>query len=334
MKKCLFTYGNNNINDLFDSHPSKINFHGQWIALKDQLYNLGIELISKELNNYASPDLEIHLNAWKTENSKWPIFAILSENNYIHPDNSNIDLLKKYNHIFSWDTNLIDLGLATKIQLAHPMGKIIIDGYEKRDKLVVLFGSNRSLRGWHPKNNLYTERVKTIKWFEDNAPNDFALYGKKWNMSGRLPTRLGGLIHSFEKKLPFKYFPFPSWKGVIANKQDILIHSRFSIVYENIRGLKGYITEKIFDAFVAGNVPVYWGAENINDYIPNKCFIDRRSFKNHEELYHFLKNMPEVQYLDYQRYIKNFIENESEEFTCKKFSETISFKIIETLNNH
>jgi hypothetical protein len=334
MKKCLFTYGNNNINDLFDSHPSKINFHGQWIALKDQLYNLGIELISKELNNYASPDLEIHLNAWKTENSKWPIFAILSENNYIHPDNSNIDLLKKYNHIFSWDTNLIDLGLATKIQLAHPMGKIIIDGYEKRDKLVVLFGSNRSLRGWHPKNNLYTERVKTIKWFEDNAPNDFSLYGKKWNMSGRLPTRLGGLIHSFEKKLPFKYFPFPSWKGVIANKQDILIHSRFSIVYENIRGLKGYITEKIFDAFVAGNVPVYWGAENINDYIPNKCFIDRRSFKNHEELYHFLKNMPEVQYLDYQRYIKNFIENESEEFTCKKFSETISFKIIETLNNH
>ena len=302
--------------------------------LRDQLYNLDIELISKELNNYASPDLEIHLNAWKTENSKWPIFAILSENNYIHPDNSNIDLLKKYNHIFSWDTNLIDLGLATKIQLAHPMGKVIIDGYEKRDKLVVLFGSNRSLRGWHPKNNLYTERVKTIKWFEDNAPNDFALYGKKWNMSGRLPTRLGGLIHSFEKKLPFKYFPFPSWKGVIANKQDILIHSRFSIVYENIRGLKGYITEKIFDAFVAGNVPVYWGAENINDYIPNKCFIDRRSFKNHEELYHFLKNMPEAQYLDYQRYIKNFIENESEVFTCKKFAETISFKIIETLNNH
>ena len=37
MKKCLFIYGNHDINNLFDSHPSKINFHGQWIALKDHL---------------------------------------------------------------------------------------------------------------------------------------------------------------------------------------------------------------------------------------------------------------------------------------------------------
>ena len=333
MKKCLFTYGNHNINNLFDSHPSKINLHAQWIALKDQLYNHGIELVSKEFLNLKSPDLEIHLNVWKTDNDKWPIFTILSETDYIHPDNSNIDLLKKYKHVFSWNPVLVNLGLATKIQLAHPMGKGVIDGYEKRHQLVVLFGSNRSLRGWHPKKNLYNERVKTIKWFEHNAPDVFALYGKKWNMSGRLPTRLGAFIHSLEKRLPFKYSPFPSWKGVILNKQDILIHSRFSIVYENIKGLKGYITEKIFDAFVAGNVPVYWGAEDIDNYIPKECFIDRRNFTNHQELYKFLKNMPEKQYLDYQKYIKNFIENQSEEFSCKKFSETISLKIVEAIKN-
>ena len=333
MKKCLFTYGNHNINNLFDSHPSKFNLHAQWIALKDQLYKHGIELVSKEFLNLKSPDLEIHLNVWKKDNSKWPIFSILTETNYIHPDNSNIDLLKKYKHVFSWNPDLVNLGLATKIQLAHPMGKGVIDGYEKRHQLVVLFGSNRSLRGWHPKKNLYNERVKTIKWFEHNAPDVFALYGKKWNMSGRLPTRLGAFIHSLEKRLPFKYSPFPSWKGVILNKQDILIHSRFSIVYENIKGLKGYITEKIFDAFVAGNVPVYWGAEDIDNYIPKECFIDRRNFKNHQELYKFLKNMPEKQYLDYQKYIKNFIENQSEEFSCKKFSETISLKIVEAIKN-
>tara|TARA_B100000795_G_scaffold70296_1_gene49210 strand:- start:599 stop:1600 length:1002 start_codon:yes stop_codon:yes gene_type:complete len=333
MKKCLFTYGNHNINNLFDSHPSKFNLHAQWIALKDQLYKHGIELVSKEFLNLKSPDLEIHLNVWKTDNDKWPIFSILSETNYIHPDNSNIDLLKKYKHVFSWNPDLVNLGLATKIQLAHPMGKGVIDGYEKRHQLVVLFGSNRSLRGWHPKKNLYNERVKTIKWFEHNAPDVFALYGKKWNMSGRLLTRLGAFIHSLEKRLPFKYSPFPSWKGVILNKQDILIHSRFSIVYENIKGLKGYITEKIFDAFVAGNVPVYWGAEDIDNYIPKECFIDRRNFTNHQELYKFLKNMPEKQYLDYQKYIKNFIENQSEEFSCKKFSETISLKIVEAIKN-
>jgi len=332
MKRCLFVYGENNIDSLFDSHPAKINLHGQWIALKNELYKNGIELVSKESINLKPPDLEIHLNVWNKKNCKWPKFAILIDADYIHPDNSNFKLLKEYDHIFSWNPDLINLGFATKIQSAHPLGEGIVDGYKKRDLLVVLFGSNRSLRGWHPKSNLYSERVKTIKWFERNASKDFELYGKKWNMSGRLPTRFGGLIHSIEKKLPFKYSPFPSWKGEILNKQDVLMHSRFSIVYENIRGLNGYISEKIFDAFVAGNVPIYWGAEDINDYIPNNCFIDRRNFSNHEKLYKYLKNMTEDEYLNYQRYIKNYIENEANEFSCAKFADSISTKIVELIN--
>ena len=175
MKKCIFIYGNNNIDNLFDQHPSKINFTSHWIALKNQLYKLGIELVSKNSSNLKSPDLEIHLNVLKTKNDKWPKFCILTETKYIHPDNSNINLIKKYNHSFSWDTDLVNLGLATKIRLPHPMDKCVVNGYEKRDRLVVLFGSNRSLRGWHPKKNLYSERVKTIRWFESNAPDEVAL---------------------------------------------------------------------------------------------------------------------------------------------------------------
>ena len=333
MKKCLFIYGNHNINNLFDSHPSKINLHAQWIALKNKLYDLGIDLVSRESSSLRSPDLEIHLNVWKTNASKWPKFAILTETDFIHPANSDMDLLKKYKHLFTWNPILVNSGLATKIQFSHPMGKGIVDGFKKRDQFAVLFGSNRSIRGWYPKNNLYSERVKTIRWFERNAPDDFALYGRKWDMSGRLPTRFGALVHSIEKKIPFDYCPFASWKGVILNKQEVLMNSRFSIVYENIKGLNGYITEKIFDAFTAGNIPIYWGAEDIDDYIPKKCFIDRRNFSNHEELYKFLKNMSEEEYLNYQKSIKNFIENESEDFTCKKFADIISLKKLKIINN-
>ena len=109
--------------------------------------------------------------------------------------------------------------------------------------------------------------------------------------------------------------------------------SRFSIVYENIREVKGYITEKIFDAFVAGNIPIYWGAPDINDYVPKDCFIDRREFSNHQELYEFIKKMPEDQYLNYQRRIKDFLENKSEKFSCSEFSNIISSKIIKVINN-
>ena len=44
--------------------------------------------------------------------------------------------------------------------------------------------------------------------------------------------------------------------------------------------------------------------------------------------------MPEDQYLNYQKCIKNFIENPSNEFTCKKFADTVSHKIIETMNKN
>lgn len=333
MKKCLFLYGNHNIYNLFNNNPSTINFHGQWIALKNKLYSLGINLFSKEYFKYLSPDLEIHLNVWKTKNSNWPKYAIITETNFIHPDNSNMSLLKEYDHLFSWNQNILNSNLATKILFSHPLDKTIVDGFYTRNQLVVLFASNRSLRGWYPKYNLYNERVKTIRWFERNAPNDFVLYGRKWNLSARLPTRLGGFVHSLEKKIPFNYCPFPSWRGVIDNKHDILKKSRFSIVYENIKGLNGYITEKIFDAFVAGNVPIYWGAKDISHYIPNNCFIDRRDFSNHNELYKYIKNISEDEYLSYQSSIKNFIENDSKEFSCNHFAEVISSKIVELMNN-
>ena len=333
MKKCLFIYGNHNIDNLFDPDPAKINFHGQWIALKNKLYEAGIDLISKYSSESISPDLEIHLNVWKTKKSSWPKFAILTETNYIHPDNGNMNLLSEYNHLFSWNHDLVDIGMATKIQFSHPLSEVIVDGFKNRNKFIVLFGSNRSVRGWYPSNNLYSERIKTIKWFEKNAPDDFSLYGKKWNMTARLPGRVGGFIHSLEKKLPFKYCPFPSWKGEVENKQDILLKSRFSIAYENIKGLKSYITEKIFDAFTAGNIPVYWGAKDINNYIPKKCFIDRRNFLNHKDLYNYMKNMSEEEYITYQKNIKNYVENDSNEFSCKNFADVVSSKIIEIINN-
>jgi hypothetical protein len=59
---------------------------------------------------------------------------------------------------------------------------------------------------------------------------------------------------------------------------------KFSICYENARDTPGYITEKIFDCFFAGCVPIYWGANNITDHIPKECFIDKRDFEDYKVL--------------------------------------------------
>jgi hypothetical protein len=52
--------------------------------------------------------------------------------------------------------------------------------------------------------------------------------------------------------------------------------------------MKGYITEKIFDCFYAGTVPIYYGASDISDFIDPKSFIDYQNFSGLTDLKRFI----------------------------------------------
>jgi hypothetical protein len=55
--------------------------------------------------------------------------------------------------------------------------------------------------------------------------------------------------------------------------------------------LDGWITEKIFDCFYSGTIPVYLGAPDIDDWIRADCFVDMRGFSDFAELRAFLKQL-------------------------------------------
>jgi hypothetical protein len=77
--------------------------------------------------------------------------------------------------------------------------------------------------------------------------------------------------------------------------------------------LKGWITEKLFDCFFAGTVPVYWGAPDVLDHVPAECFIDMRQFKDFAELRSFLHALSPA---DEQRYREAALRYlESDRFT-------------------
>ena len=44
------------------------------------------------------------------------------------------------------------------------------------------------------------------------------------------------------------------------------------------------MTEKLFDCFFSGTVPVYWGAPDVFDWVPADCFIDMRQFTDFAQL--------------------------------------------------
>jgi hypothetical protein len=99
-----------------------------------------------------------------------------------------------------------------------------------------------------------------------------------------------------------------------------------------VRDLPGYITEKIFDCFFAGCIPVYWGASNIGTYIPEKCFIDRRKFASHEKLHSFMVSMTEPEFSSYQDRIAAFLTSDrAKPFSAEIFAETIVKAIISDL---
>jgi len=73
-----------------------------------------------------------------------------------------------------------------------------------------------------------------------------------------------------------------------ATKLDTIGRYPFTLAFENSIA-DDYVTEKFFDPFNVGSVPVYLGAPNVADFAPGEhCFIDVAAFSGPRELAGFL----------------------------------------------
>lgn len=208
----------------------------------------------------------------------------------------------QFGKIFTWDDDLVDGKKFFKFYypVMHPRIANIPSFDEK--KFCTLISSRLSSK--HPK-EIYSEREKTIRFFEDK-PGEFDLYGRHW-----------------EKR------KFKNYRGTVGDKIEVMKNYKFCICYENTKDIRGYITEKIFDCFTAGCVPVYWGASNVTEYIPEGAFIDRRKFKDEQELYDFLKSVSEQEYEQYLEKAGKFLQSEmAKRFTDEQFVQDF-MKILE-----
>lgn len=167
----------------------------------------------------------------------------------------------------------------------------------ERDFLVMING-NRLPRLF--VDELYTERLRAVEFF--GRSDEIDLYGIGWNEPPYRPYApwVPRLLRRTHRKLveakdrvrpdPLLVAARRVYHGPIPTKCETLGKYRFSICYEN-QILEGWITEKIFDCFRAGTVPVYWGAPDIEEHIPAECYIDRRKFASQEELRQFLLSL-------------------------------------------
>ena len=217
------------------------------------------------------------------------------------------DLHNKLALVFTWDDSIIDQEkyflFRWPTYSGFKLNKTI--PFEKRT-LCCLINANKTSQH---ENSLYHKRLEDILFFEEAHSDDFNFYGVGWpiytykNYRGQIPEQS-------KKKYQSKY--------------------KFCLCYENMQNVHGYVTEKIFNCLEAGCVPIYWGVDNITQFIPQNCFIDRRQFKDMSELYQFLKSVNKKQYDQYLQNIKQYLNSSKPyEFTVQCFAEHITTGILD-----
>ncbi len=319
-------------NSIFNlSHPNnRDNCFQPYYLLREGFRQHGIELNTEDINHDACAAFELDMDVRKLQRSV-PTYLLLLETPQVLPLNGSEKLLSRYRKIFTWNDDLIDGDRFVKINFPNPLSAPALDGWRSRERFCCVIAGNKSAAE-RDSRELYSRRVEAIRWFERHAPEDFDLYGVGWESFPPGPGKLGKLWHKIAAPMSRRIVtdcPFPSYRGRIVNKQETLLKYRYAICYENVSDLSGYITEKIFDCFFAGCVPVYWGASNIADYIPAECFVDRRKFRDTGEVYSFLKNMTEHEFIGYQQQIATFLKSEAAyPFSSEFFAETIVSTII------
>jgi hypothetical protein len=196
-------------------------------------------------------------------------------------------------------------------------------------KFMMMINGNKRPRLY--VHELYTERLRALKFFGEFDEID--LYGIGWDVP---PYRMGKtwMPYSFQRlhralqSAGDHLRPDPllaaarlRWRGAVEEKTPVLSRYTFALCFEN-QILKGWITEKIFDCFRAGTVPVYWGASDIEHHVAPEAFIDMRHFGGYGELREFLHALSPAEIEAYRTAGREYLQSAAfHPFTKQAFAQ-------------
>ena len=297
--------------------------------LREALLAYGIEINTPDLSRCNPVAFDLHLEGRPFADDGTPKYLIALENPYHNRLNEDREYCRRFRKVFTWDKRLYDLPNVVPVMVPQRLEFESFSSFEQRDIFCCMINANKAFRH-SPPADLYAERLKTIRWYEKHAPDKFELYGMGWEKptpAFDMPGKLRRSLASLRSKL-FGYMPFPSYRGEVSDKAIVMRRCKFAFCYENTRGPDNYITEKIFDSFLSGCVPVYWGADNILEHIPAACFIDRRDFPDTAAVHQKLLSITPDEHARYQSNIYHFLTSDSSElFDVNCFIATIAGQI-------
>lgn len=240
-----------------------------------------------------------------------PAFLLRMESGYVVPENDDPRQLGKHTKVFTWDRKLVrDRNLE---YVPHPQDLSEPESeswpsLQERPLIFSLIAANEMLR--RPSSaDLYIERQRIIRWFDRHAPSDFELFGRNWNLPMASRSILGRALRGFGK-IGLVRNRLAVYRRRVPDKSLVLRRSRFSFAFENVEGLEGYLTEKLFDCLNEGCIPIYLGDPAVSEILPKKAYVHYRRGQSLEDLYTYLMNMGNIEYSERQTAIRAFLGSE------------------------
>jgi hypothetical protein len=199
----------------------------------------------------------------------------------------------------------------------------------RQQGLVGLPGIGRMFNGWRHglkdwrrvfEGDLYPERRRLARELDKFPGIHVDFFGKGWD---------GSQISWFP------YYPNAPYSRhrarFVDNRIGTLSRYRFSLAYENWHGSADYLTDRFFDALLAGVVPVYLGDSRIDDLAPPGSFVDARHFNNHFQLISHLSEMSRESWLELVSCGRSFLNTEGVlNFSEESFARRM-FQILKTI---
>lgn len=173
--------------------------------------------------------------------------------------------------------------------------------------------ANKSFTG---EGNQALLRRAIVRFYEKFHPQLLDFYGMGW------PKNI-----SYCYRGEISEDPNQQWMGKI----QVMKNYKFAFCIENSNHLKGYITEKLLNAFTAGVIPVYAGPLNSSDFIPKECFINIHDFQSLTKLNEYLMSIDEKRYNEYVEAIERFLNSDqgykfTPQYFAKSFDEMLRKK--------
>lgn len=330
-------------NKLFEKEFNDLDFTF-WNYLKSSFNSLSVNVNTHDIFDPNNADVIIYSDYKKKINNKDKLHVLIAlESIAVIPAIYRKSYYDKFDLVFSWHDKIIDNKKIFPITFCQDLTPKKYKSFNQRPFLICNISSNKFS---NHEDELYSERIRVFEFFKDK-PDIFSLYGYGWDKSFKFPRiynyfkflsqnkilRILSKIFILiilklkQEKLIFQSYNF--YKGVINRKQEALDKHKFCLCFENVKDIDFFITEKIFDCFIHGIVPIYFGSKNIHDKIPSNTFIDYRKFNDVNEMFEFISKINEKSYKLYQDNIYNFlVSDSSREFQSKHVSEMVFKKII------